>query len=84
MTLDARVATKLGTLEPQVAVLRTKWESTPDANVVRELFRTKLQDLIDERTRKLRICTPEDLKTLQGEANGLELAIAILAAPIVT
>lgn len=84
MTLDARVAAKLGTLEPQVAILRSRWEGTPESNVIRELFRTKLQDLIDERTRKLRICTPEDLKTLQGEANGLELAIAILAAPVVT
>ena len=83
MTIDARVAAKLGTLEPQVAILRSRWESTPDSNVVRELFRAKLEDLMAERLRKLRICTPEDLKTLQGELNGLELAVTTITTPIV-
>lgn len=53
------------------------------ATVVKELFRAKLDDLTAERLRKLRICASDDLKTLQGELNGLELALVVLTSPIV-
>lgn len=64
---------------PQVSAYRDEWNRTPQASVMRTMFATILGDAIEERMRKLRRCTEADLKKLQGEIDGLELAKTILS-----
>jgi hypothetical protein len=82
--LDARVATAMSLNPAQVSIYRDEWNRTPQSSVVRTIFKITLQDQIDERMRKLRKCDPEDLKTLQGELNGLELAQSLLSEKTTT
>lgn len=73
-TLDQKAAEALGMNPEQVGVFRGEWERSPMSNVVKALFSAKLQSMIGERENKLRTCTPEELRQVQGELKGLQLA----------
>ncbi len=77
--LDARVAAAMNLHAPQVSAYREEWNRTPQASVIRTLFSIALEDAMKERLTKLRRCNEADLKKLQGELDGLELAKSILS-----
>lgn len=73
-TLDQKAAEVLQMNPDQVGAFRNEWERTPMATVVKAIFSVKLDDLIRERENKLRTCAPEELRQVQGELKGLQLA----------
>lgn len=83
-TLDSVVGQKLGMHAEQAAVFRTEWEKSPQSVIIKAYLSTKLTDHIEERLRKLRGCTVEDLKKIQGELDGLDLALAVVTGRIVS
>jgi hypothetical protein len=81
-TLDTTVAAKLGMHPEQVGQFRNEWERNPMATVIKAAFSVKLETMAKERERKLRSCEPEELKKLQGELNGLQLAMDLINSPL--
>lgn len=77
-TLDQKAAAKLGMLPEQVGVFRGEWEKMPMAAVVKCLWTVKLESMLTERLTKLRSCEPEALRKLQGEIQGLQLALDVV------
>lgn len=82
-TLDQRVGERLGMLPEQVGAFRGEWEKTPMAVVVKSLLTCKLEDSLNEKLTKLRRCTPEEMRSLQGAADALEMAISTVNARLV-
>lgn len=82
-TLDQRAGAKLGLNPEQVGAYRNEWEKMPLAAVVKCLMTTKLQAMQDERLTKLRSCKAEELTKLQGEIQGLQLAMDAVSARLV-
>lgn len=84
MTLDQRAGARLQMNEQQVAQMRSQWEDSPTANVIKCMLALKLEDLAAEQTQKLRKCAPEELKRLQGALDMLDIAIATVQTRLVS
>lgn len=82
-TLDQLAGEKLGLHPEQVGAYRGEWEKSPTSNVVKALMAAKLDSLIRERENKLRTCSPEELRKVQGELNGLQLALDVVNARLI-
>lgn len=83
MSTDDDVAKALGMLPQQVAIIRDQWEVKAESVVIRKYFELKIAAHADEKLRKLRKCSPEELKGLQGELDGLELGNTVVTSRIV-
>lgn len=81
--LDSRAALALGMHPDQVGAMRNEWERVPMATVVRCLIGIKLGAMVKERETKLRSCKPEELLKIQGELQGLTLAIDAITSRLV-
>lgn len=82
-TLDQRAGERLGMLPEQVGAFRGEWEKTPMAVVVKAVLTCKLEDALTEKLTKLRRCIPEEMRSLQGAADALELAITTVNTRLV-
>jgi hypothetical protein len=82
MTVTEKAAAVLGMHPEQVAAMRDQWEASPHSNVIRALMKAKLEEILSEKLTKLRRCTPEELKTIQGGTDALEVAISTITGKL--
>lgn len=72
---NVRVSAKTGIHPQQVAQILAQFGDTAEFAVVRAKFEDRIQMFMDERIKRLRNIAPEELKYVQGVADGLALAI---------
>lgn len=77
-THDHRAAERLGTVPGQVAFARDRWNDSSDSVIVKTLYLIRIEDQEKELTARLRKCSAEELKGLQGALDSLERVKGIL------
>lgn len=80
ITLDQRIAQRLGTHPDQIRQIREAWQQTLDGNVIRAIHEDKLTAQISERVTKLKKADLDTFKQIQGEIAGLEMALSLTTA----
>lgn len=76
-TQDQRVARATGAHPDQVRFAREEWNGSTNAVFIREIIKDRLTRQITDRYNKLKTTDPENLRRLQGELAGIELALSL-------
>lgn len=78
MSPDEKTAKALGIAQHHVDEVRRDWNESPNGSIMREMFRTRLQGIIDEQTESLTTISSMELARKQGGIAALKLALDLV------